>query len=422
MKIKRYLFKVITQHLKAKEITVVTGARQVGKTTLIREIQSVIEAQGEKTLYLNLDYEPDLKYLESQELFIRKIKLEFGNSFGYVFIDEIQRKNNAGLFLKGLFDKSLQVKFVVTGSGSMELKANIHESLAGRKRIFELFPVSFDEFVNFKTDYKYTHNLLQFYSIEPEKTHRLLSEYMNFGGYPRIITEVLQKEKVYLMNEIFNSYIFKDVTYLLNIDRPEAYKKMMTLLGWQTGMPLNYSNLANDSGISVPTIKKYLWFLENTFIIKEIKPFYRNKRKEITKAAVVYFNDLGFRNFLLNHFDSFTSNDKGMIFENFVFNQLYEFKISTLLGEIHYWRTTSQAEVDFVLRISDGIIPIEVKYSHLKTTSLTRSFSSFLEKYQPSNAIIVNISLSETKKVGNSLVEFIPFYKLPSVLNRISKE
>ena len=152
MKIKRYLLQSVRDHLDSKEITVITGARQVGKTTLIQEIERKLHTRQKKTLYLNLDFEPDFRYFESQDLLIQKINLEFGKDYGYVFIDEIQRKNNAGLFLKGLYDRNLPVKFIVTGSGSMELKAKIHESLAGRKRIFELLPVTFDEFVQFKTN------------------------------------------------------------------------------------------------------------------------------------------------------------------------------------------------------------------------------------------------------------------------------
>ena len=418
MKIKRQLLQSILDHLDSKEITVLTGARQVGKTTLIKEVEKELHARREKTLYLNLDFEPDFKYVESHDLFIQKLNLEFGENWGYVFIDEIQRKTNAGLFLKGLYDKNIPVKFIVTGSGSMELKAKIHESLAGRKRIFELLPVTFDEFVQFKTNYRYKQKLLEFYKLETLKTTLFLTEYLSYGGYPRIITEPVQKEKYSHINEIINSYLSKDISYLLNLDRPDAFIKSLRLLGVQTGNPLNYSTLANDSGLSVPTLKKYIWYQVNTFITKEISPFFKNKRKEITKSPVIYFNDPGFRNFLLNKFGLPVNISDGMTFQNFIFNLLYDYTLSNPPCEIHYWRTITQAEVDFILIKGTSIIPVEVKYSHLKNTALTRSLISFIEKYKPEKIIIVNLSLSETREIKSTKIEFVPFYELLNVLKK----
>lgn len=419
MKIKRYLLQSVRDHLDSKEITVITGARQVGKTTLIQEIERELHARQKKTLYLNLDFEPDFRYFESQDLFIQKLNLEFGKDYGYLFIDEIQRKNNAGLFLKGLYDRNLPVKFIVTGSGSMELKAKIHESLAGRKRIFELLPVTFDEFVQFKTNYRYEQNLSEFYKLETTQTALFLAEYLSYGGYPRIITESVQKEKFSLMNEIFNSYLSKDISYLLNLDRPDAFKKLLGLLGVQTGNPLNYSTLANDSGLSVPTLKKYIWYQVNTFITKEISPFFKNKRKEITKSPVIYFNDSGFRNFLLNRFGASDNISDGMTFQNFIFNLLYDYTRTDPPCEIHYWRTIAQAEVDFVLIQANSIIPVEVKYSHLKNTTLTRSLVSFIEKYKPERVIIVNLSLSEIREIKSTQIEFVTYYELFNVLAKV---
>ena len=152
MEIRRELYEVLKQHLSAKEITLLVGARQVGKTTLLRALMEALRRQGEKVLFFNLDIEADARYFQSQATLLQKINLEWGDAGGYVFIDEIQRKENAGLFLKGLYDMQLPYKWVVTGSGSLELKEKIHESLVGRKRQYELFPVSFREFLHYKTE------------------------------------------------------------------------------------------------------------------------------------------------------------------------------------------------------------------------------------------------------------------------------
>src|SRR3989339_1568536 len=154
--IERKIFELLKKHLNSKEISLITGPRQSGKTTLMLELKSFLEKKGENVAFFNFDFESDKIFLESQNKLLEKIRLEFGGKSGYVFIDEIQRKENAGLFLKGIYDMNLPYKFIVSGSGSLELKERIHESLAGRKRVFTLPTVSFLEFVNYKTEYKYS--------------------------------------------------------------------------------------------------------------------------------------------------------------------------------------------------------------------------------------------------------------------------
>jgi uncharacterized protein len=418
MEIKRSLLDGIHDHLGAKEITVITGARQVGKTTIIRQLEQKLLKDGNKTLYLNLDFEPDFRYFSSQEMLLQKLQLEFGSGPGYVFIDEIQWKENAGIFLKGIYDRDLPLKFIVTGSGSMDIKAGIHESLAGRKRVFELQPVSFIEFANYKTDYKYEKNLHDYFKLEKEKAGLMLDEYLNFGGYPRIVTEPSRTEKTAIINEIYNSYVSKDIVYLLKIDRPELFKRMLSILATNTGSLLNLAKLSVDSGVSIPTLKKYLWLADNTFSIHEVRPFFKNKRKEIIKSPVIYFNDHGFRNFITNEFGNISTLSRGFVFQNFVFNTLKTY-FHTIPGQIKFWRTTDQAEVDFILDFQRQVIPVEVKYSFLQSTSITRSLSNFIEKYSPAKAMVVNLSLSETKLVSNTLVHFIPYYSLPYFIHDI---
>ena len=153
--IKRTLFSELVDHLPQKEMSLIIGPRQAGKTTLMEMLREYLDKSGERTLFLNLDIEWDRPHFESQAALIKKIELEIGHQHGYVFIDEIQRKEDAGLFLKGLSDLKLPYKFILSGSGSLELKQKIHESLIGRKRLFELSTVSFEEFINHRTDYRY---------------------------------------------------------------------------------------------------------------------------------------------------------------------------------------------------------------------------------------------------------------------------
>ena len=187
--IKREMLEKVEDHLEKEEISLIVGARQVGKTTLMQQLKEELEGNGENTLYLSMDIQEDKTHFESQQDLIDRIELEFGEEKGYVFLDEIQRKEDAGLFLKGIYDRELPYKFVVSGSGSLELKENIHESLAGRKRVFELPPVSFKEFVNYETDYEYEDRLDKYFEVNKDETDRLLKKYLNYGGYPRVVTE-----------------------------------------------------------------------------------------------------------------------------------------------------------------------------------------------------------------------------------------
>jgi len=411
-KIKRKLFNELVDHLEAKEISLLVGPRQAGKTTMMTQLRNYLNKKGEKTLFLNLDYEADLIFFQSQNDLIRKMDLELGRKKSFVFIDEIQRKENAGLFLKGLYDLDLPYKFIVSGSGSLDLKEKIHESLAGRKRIFELGTVSFQEFVDFKTEYHYSQKMAEFFDLEKEKALAFLVEYLNFGGYPRVVLEPELVEKTKIINEIFRSYVEKDIAYFLGVNRVDAFNLLIRILASQTGQIIKYSKLAEECGISVATLKNYLWYAQKTFSIKIILPYFKNKHKEITKAPSAYFYDLGMRNFSLGLFGNLSRSDQmGFIFQNFVANRLIE-KIANTSKNLNFWRTMDRAEVDFVLDDNETVVPIEVKYSKLKKPEITRSLRNFIKDYAPAEAWVINLSLEAEIEIGKTLVKFVPFYKL----------
>lgn len=409
--IKRKLLSAIRDHLRQKEITIIVGPRQAGKTTVMKVLQQEIEREGKKTLFLNLDLESDQPHLASQSSLLRKIELEFGKQKGFVFIDEIQRKENASLFLKGLYDMNLPYHFVVSGSGSMDLKEKIHESLAGRKRIFELLTLSFEEFVQYKTRYAYEDRLEIFFRTEQEKSLQLLEEYLSFGGYPKIVLEESLSEKMALMNEIFRSYIERDVDHLLRIRKSDDFSRLVKLMASQIGQLTNVAELSRTLGLSQPTIKEYLWILEKTFIIHRVTPSFTNVRKEITKSPLYYFSDLGFRNFALGLFGGVEdSAKKGFLFQNFVYRILHQEFVHDP-SQIHFWRTKHGSEVDFVVSHGNKLLPIEVKYSLMRKPEVNRSLRSFLEDMKPKKAIIVNLSGKKTKvKRGKSEVVLWPYF------------
>lgn len=393
------------------------GARQVGKTTLMKVLQEELEKKGEPTLFLNLDLEEDRHFFSSQLKLLSKIELEVGKNSGYIFIDEIQRLNDAGLFLKGIYDRALNYKFIVSGSGSMELKEKIQESLAGRKQIFEIGPVSFAEFVNLKTGYAYEDRLESFLEVNELQTPIYLEEYLNFGGYPRVVLADEIKEKRMAIDEIYRSYMDRDISAFLKVIKLDNYSQLIRALAAQTGNMINYNELSNTLGISHPTVKNYLWYAEKTFIVQKLLPYYRNKRKEITKSPVYYFTDLGMRNYTAGLFGSLrTPADFGFPFENLVMNILKE-KLRFTGANIFYWRTKDGSEVDFIIDYNIQQVPVEVKYRSLKKTAVSRSFRSFIKKYRPHKALIVNLSLNAKEIIEDTTVHFIPFYGLGGFLD-----
>lgn len=408
--IKRKLFEDLKKHVSAKEISLITGPRQVGKTTLMLRLQDFLVKQGQKTILLNLDIEKDKTYFQSQEALLNKLKLEFGRHKAYIFIDEMQRKENAGIFLKGLYDSNLPYKFIVSGSGSLELKEKIHESLAGRKRLFELNPVSFYEFIDYKTDYQYSARLPDFFSIENDATSQWLDEYLNYGGYPQVILAETKEEKNQIINELYKSYLERDVAYLLNIDKTDSFAKIVKILAGQAGQLVNISALARQSGLSQPTVNKYLWYIEKTFIVYFLSPYFINRVREITKAKTAYFFDLGLRNFSIGLFGNLVdAKNKSFAFQNLIGNMLLH-KIRWSGQVLRFWRTLDNAEVDFIIEQGTAAIPVEVKYSCLKKPEMTRSLRNYIANNKPKEAWVINLSLKQTIQIYSTVVKFLPYY------------
>lgn len=415
--IKRTILKDLKNHLLKKEMTLITGPRQAGKTTIMLAIKDELDKKGEKTVFFNLDIESDRYFFESQSALIKKIGLEVGKNKSFIFIDEIQRKGNAGLFLKGVYDMNLPYKFILSGSGSLELKEKIHESLVGRKRIFELETLSLIEFINFKTNYSYENKLADFFKIEKNMANELLGEFMFFGGYPAIVKEETKEEKLKTLNEIYRSYIEKDIGYLLQVKKTETFSHLVKILAGQVGNMVNVSELSLTLGLAAATVKEYLWYIEKTFIAKKATPYFKNIRREITKSPIYYFRDLGLQNFAKGGFSFGGQNRDVFSFQNLVFNEIYK-ETEKNGGDIHFWRTKNGAEVDIVVESGNEVIPIEVKWNALKKPAITRSLQSFIEHYTPKNAYIINRELEKKVKVGNTVIYFTTIY---SILNGLPR-
>lgn len=412
--IKRDIFEEITAHSKEKEVTVITGARQTGKTTLLLQLKDWLIEQKNISLsqikFFNLDIFSDLEEIKDQANFIKFLKEELAkDKFLYVFIDEIQRIENPGKFIKGIYDLNLLIKFIITGSSSLELKSKVFESLTGRKMVFHLWPISFNEYLSYHDP-----RLLKL-QIEKDisliNKRKILNHFYDFaiyGGYPRVVLSESKEDKIKILNEIYSSYIDKDIIGFMNIKHPLTFSKLVTLLGSQIGGLVNLKEISNTVGINFRTVENYLSGLENTYVIKLVRPYFTNVRKELTKMPKIYFIDNGLRNFSIKYFAEFLTNrDKGQLLENIVYTAL----IKSWDGGINYWRTKDNSEVDFILTDYYGnIIPLEVKAAELKKPEIGRGLRSFIEVYKPKVAMVINSSYEGELKINKTSVKYLlPF-------------
>ena len=409
--IQRDIQKELSEHLTKPEITVLTGPRQSGKTTILKLLEKDLQAQMQKTVFLNLDMEESQRILNSQASLIKFIELKVGQDRGYVFIDEIQRKENAGLFLKGIYDMELPYKFIVSGSGSLDLKAKIHESLAGRKRVFELSTLSFVEFANWETNYEFQDRMAEYLAFDEVSAKQLLIKYLEFGGYPKVVLATMLEEKKETIREILNSFLEKDIMLLLGMKHSEIFNDLIRLTASQIGNITNYAELASHLGISAQTVKTYLYYLQETYILNKCTPYYQNIRKEISKSPVFYYHDLGFRNFSLDRFGHrLLPQDYSFLFQNLIHSLLIE-KTQKTASKVSFWRTVNGAEVDFILESGNEVLPIEVKYSALDRPIVQRSLRSYIDSYKPLRAIVINLSLDTSIQIENTEAVFMPWYK-----------
>jgi len=216
----------------------------------------------------------------------------------------------------------------------------------------------------------------------------LWEEYALYGGYPEVVktSDFLTKREI--LKNIYETYITKDIIELLNINNYANFRTLVVLLAHRIGTLLNYQELATESSAYFKELKKYLSILEETYVLKQIKPYHKNPVSELRKNPKLYFIDSGLRNYIASDFNPISQRiNNGSVAENLVFQSLLNWQANRDF-QIHYWRTIAKAEVDFVIQHGDKIIPIEVKFSKETKPKISRSFRNFIEKYQPKFAIV----------------------------------
>lgn len=379
----RELFSKIKNYLTSPEAIIVTGMRRTGKTSLLQFIFNRI--RSENKFFLDLENPANRKYFETENYENIRTYLEvLGGDFhkkSYLFIDEIQHVKNLPSVVKYFIDH-YKVKFFLTGSASFYLKNLFSESLAGRKYIFELFPLTFREFLEFKNSPikipRSSEAILMpiFNTIAP-----LYEEYLQYGGFPGVVFKKNAKEKKRAIEEIFSSFFQLEVIQLGGFRRNNVIRDLMLLLIDRTGSKLDIQKLAKELKISRQTVYEYISFLESTYFIKLIRPFTKNRDAEIRKMPKVYLCDSGLAN-------QIGKVSEGSLFENNVFQNL------RTIGDLNYYQKKNGLEIDFIINKKKGY---EVKIN--PTEHDLKRLSAFAKELGLEEHYIISKNYSALKNI-----------------------
>ena len=383
---KRNIIDELLKYIDTEDILVLHGARQVGKTSILYYLKNILDEKNKSNYYMDLEDsrlkavidggpEEFLKHLKEEGFDLEK-KL-------FVFIDEIQYLKNPSSFLKLMADHHKNLKIIVSGSSSFEIKSKFKDSLVGRTLEFEVFNLSFEEFLIFKRE-NLPKEIENITAKKREELKALYMEYTLYGGYPKIVlaNSINLKEKY--LQQIIDTYVKKDIRDLAEIKDVSKFNKLLEVLSAQSGNLLNIVELSNTCRLARPTVEKYLFILENTYIIKLVKPYSGNIRSELFKSPKIFFYDTGLMQMLW--LKSFPKELIGSVFETGIFSQLVK-KYSK--ESVFFWRTKDKREIDFILKLKKSLLPIEVKLNFERFAS--SSVKYFNSKYKLKKYILVSL-------------------------------
>lgn len=349
----RKLLNIIREKLNHGKALIILGARQTGKTTILKELYKDF---ADKALMLNCD-EPQVRsnLTNVSSSFLKQLT---GNK-KYILIDEAQRINNIGLTLKLITDELPDIQLIVTGSSSLDLANDINEPLTGRKFEYTLFPLSFGELIE-------NNELIQ---TMGELERRLI-----FGSYPDVINNHGNEREI--LNNLTSSYLYKDLLSFKGIRKPEILEKLLIALAFQMGNEVSYTELSNTLQVDKETVSNYIYLLEQTFIIFRLSPFSRNLRNELTKKRKFYFIDNGIRNALIANYNPVDlRQDIGQLWENFLISERLKFNhYHFQYANSYFWRTHQQQEIDYLEEKSGKLYAWEFKWSKTKRYRFPKTF------------------------------------------------
>jgi len=419
----RKLQKKIYPWLDNPDAIIILGARQVGKTSLLELLKKdLIKKWGaaKNIVTYNLEDSGQLAALNRDPKYFKEYLIFSGADplkESVIMIDEVQYLDDPSHFLKYLADFEPTLKLIVTGSTSLAIK-RFKDGMTGRKKTFTLFPLDFQEFLLFKENRMLSTVLEEFHfrnllskkgEIDPERIKpfnnemkALFEEYVLYGGYPKIVLTKSRGNKIEELRELFETYELKGVNVLFDVANLPVFRNLFKLLAGSIGNLLNVNELSGTLGIGRDTIRRYLSILENTFIICSLPPFHSNIRKELTKMPKIFFLDTGLRNFALRNFTGISFRpDKGPLFENAIFGELY--KNLGVIEQLFFWRTLSKTEADFIL-IGDQKWVFEAKPTPNRRLKQPTGLRAFCKIYPDFQQVVVTFD----RLVSNEEISYLP--------------
>ncbi len=352
--IKRTAENKLSKWLGKRKVLILTGARQVGKTTLFRKMSSAADS----VLWLNAD---DITVRERLRIHtLENLKNIVGKS-NWVVIDEIQRIPNAGLLLKLLHDNFPGVQFLATGSSALDISETIFEPLTGRHLLFHLHPLMISE---------------MYQNLTPFEIEQKLPFHLIHGTYPDVFNFPENAET--LLKNLANQYLYKDILSWKEIRKPQLLDKLLKMLAFQVGAEVSLAELGNQLKVKSETVENYIDLLEKSFVIFRLPAFSNNPRKEVSKMSKIYFWDNGIRNAVINSFEDLSiRNDGGVLWENFMISERMKWIVWEKPNtKSFFWRSYNQSEVDYVEAEKKKISAFEIKWNSRKKHKVSAAFTN----------------------------------------------
>lgn len=363
--IKRDLEATLKRYLNKHKVIVLYGARQVGKTTLAKNLF----LEKDNVLYFSCEQSRIRDQIIPDALALDRLIGSYKN----VIFDEAQYLNNPGLVLKILIDAFPEKNFIASGSSSFDLAHKLTEPLTGRHYKFLLFPLLLSEIAH----------------VVPSTDIRFYFEQaLIFGTYPEVFKLKANEEKTFHLQILTDSYLYKDILAFNLVKNSQKVKELLIAIALQLGNEVSYSELANTVGVDRKTIEYYLDLLEKSFVIFRLYGFSRNLRSEINRKVKIYFYDIGIRNTLINNFNALSlRNDGGAIFENFVIAEMVKKEANKpQKANFYFWRTYEQKEIDLIMEKNGEITACEIKLNKFRKIS---NFAVFKKLYPKTRTKVI---------------------------------
>jgi len=400
---RRKLYPELIKEKEDKQVSIIIGARQVGKTTILKELHKEL-SKTNKTLFLDLDIVSNAEKVSSFETLLNTIRLHGYDDnqaeFFYLFLDEFQRYTDLSTLMKNVYDNKNNIKIYATGSSSLQIKNTIQESLAGRKRLHNIHPLDFEEFLWFKEDEEAITQLnnvarLTGENIKTPLLRRYLEEFLIYGGYPAVTLAKKPEDKKEVLNSIFDLYAKKELVEYLSIKNILGIKKLIEFLAINNGQKIRFEEAANRCNITAYEVRQYTEVLKETFIITELRPFFTNKNKELVKIPKIYFVDNGVRNYFINNFNKpDLRGDSGFLFEGYIVSELLKQGKKTM----KYWQNKKKQEVDVIIDEVSEQTAIEIKYKTKLKNEDSKNLHIFKEEYKKAKLKLISLETQKKEK------------------------